>query len=81
MVTHLICVHKQTRENPLVTARGHGTHYRNNEISSPPKCPPQDGPHIGPKHVVVFLLYYWVKYICVRLYVLYTKFFEPTQRG
>jgi len=30
---------------------------------------PEDGPHIGPKHVVVFLLYYTVKYSCVRLKV------------
>ena len=30
---------------------------------------PEDGPHIGPKHVVVFLLYYQVKYSCVLLYV------------
>jgi len=33
------------------------------------KSQPEDGPHIGPKHVVVFQLYCWVKYSCVRLYV------------
>jgi len=33
------------------------------------KSQTEDGPHIGPKHVVVFLLYYWVKYSCVRLFV------------
>jgi len=33
------------------------------------KSQPEDGPHIGLKHVVVLLLYYEVKYSCVRLYV------------
>ena len=55
---------------------GHGTQYWNNEISSPhthlvkliSKLQPEDGPPIGPKHVVVFPLYS-VKYSCVRLYV------------
>jgi len=33
------------------------------------KSQPEDSQHIGPKYVVVYLLYYWVKYSCVRLYV------------
>ena len=37
------------------------------------KSQPEDGPHIGPKHVVVVLVYYWVKYSCVRLYCVIQK--------
>jgi len=64
----------------IETTRSHSPNTTPNTLTEHPthtsciaalyvKSQPEDGPHIGLKHVVVFLLYYWVKYSCVRLCV------------